>query len=99
MAGCTRTVVFNYENFEGKTFEDMPKGEFLKIAVNPYNGRVFLKFNDYKRWSGVVNDIVDQLTHELWMVKCVNGGKADLGDFADVCDGKLARRTFSSGYK
>ena len=92
MAGCNRTAVFDYGNFEGKDFEDMPKGDFLQIAVNPYNGRVFLKFNDYERWSGVINEIVDQLTHELRMMKCATGGNAGLSAFADVCDGKADRR-------
>lgn len=92
MAGCNRTTVFPYENFDGKVFEDMPKGEFMRIAVNPYTGKVVMSFNESERYAPVVEDVLNQISRQLRELRFATHGEGGLRLFADMCDGKVDKR-------
>lgn len=51
IGGCRamNTTIISKLDFVGLDFEKLPKGDFFQLAVNPYNGKVFMKLgkNEY----------------------------------------------------
>lgn len=86
MSGCNRSVVFPFEDFELFGFEDMPKGECLRMGVNPYNGKVVFSFQDVPGKRDVIERIIHQISRDVHSVSRMNGKACGLREFADLCD-------------
>ena len=88
--GPNRSIVFmldDHERFGG--FEHMPKGELMHFAVNPYNGKVVLRFQDrHENGPAVIEAVLTQLLRDLRLMR-MKDREADLRMLADYLDGEL----------
>ena len=85
--GPNRSVCFQLECFEEfGGYENMPKGDLFTFGVNPYNGKVVLRFQDrHENGCAVIEAVLNQLMEQ--MPRSVEGSVSGLEQFADVCDG------------
>ena len=79
MSGCPNFVKFQFENFDNYSFKDMPKGDLLRLGVNPYNGGVVLAYNAQNRGFEVADNLIEQIyraKRELEGLCCSSGLEA-----------------------
>lgn len=92
MAGCNKTIVFPFEDFDMYTFEEMPKGECMRFAVNPYNGKVVLSYQDYGDKARIVEKVIRQVTRDVSAISRMSGNRCGLQEFSKLCEGVINRR-------
>lgn len=64
MSGCPKHVTFTFHGFENYSFSEMPKGELLRLGVNPYNGLVVMAYNRSNKGFEIADKLINQLYHE-----------------------------------
>lgn len=80
-------TVTRYEGYgDGVGFDECPKGEFVRIAINPYNGKIVMVFNDNERYAPVIEGVLHQIARDVHLLRMTSGGKAGLAEYADMCD-------------
>lgn len=57
------TFITPLEKFEvlNSEFEFFPRGVLAEISVNPYNGNIVLRYQDYKEAIKLLHSVIDQL--------------------------------------
>lgn len=87
--GPNRNVTFklaDFERFGG--FDNMPKGQLLRLSVNPYNGTVVFCFQDrHENASDIIESVFNQVTKDLRLMRMC-GHDVSIKDFADYMEGK-----------
>lgn len=53
--------VFKYASLDDYSFEELPKGNVVEIAMNPYNGNVFVKLGNRAASAEVALDVMREL--------------------------------------
>ena len=66
-------------------FSDLPKGEILKIALNPYTGYVFLNFEKHQLSTRVSLAVMRRVVAACDVLER-NGSFDPLRDYAHLCD-------------
>lgn len=91
MSGCNRVVSFQFKDYERYGFDNMPKGDYLRIAANPYNGRIVFQFNDSVLYQDAIIEMLEGMIEEFYLLRRKRIGKAVyLSDYADYQEGKIA---------
>lgn len=87
--GPTRQITFTLKDFESfGGFENMSKGELMRFAVNPYNGKVVVMFQDrQKNACEVIEAVINQITKDLRHLRMQEGADKTIRDYADYMDG------------
>lgn len=80
--------MFHFEDYGSFGFERCPKGDFAQIAVNPYNGKIVMTFNDRAPYTECIEAILHQIARDLHLLRMSTGGRAGLLEFARACDEK-----------
>lgn len=82
-------TMFPYEKFGKFGFSEMPKGDFLRFAVNPSTGMVVLSYLDTPEALVVADDLLYQLfTSGV-------GHEYSLADYIEGCDDQMRPEGFS----
>lgn len=84
-------MMFNLESYQRYGgFEHMPKGDLFTFGVNPYNGRVVVRFNDrHENAVPVIEDVLAQIDEQMRVLSIASGLEVDMKLFADYLEGKL----------
>ena len=80
---------YNTDLAERHEFSDMPKGDWLVFATNPYNGRMFVKVKGKPSAFVIASDVVRDVAEKLCKLDGLLGRRADMSDYFDLCEGRI----------
>lgn len=65
MTGCNQKITLETKITDTFGFGQMPKGEFLRVSVNPYNGKMLVTFNGYEEHARAISELLLTLSREV----------------------------------
>ena len=90
------SVSFRSDYLEPYGFEERPKGEWLKVACNPYTGEVFLSLKGSSAVYSVGAKVVREVAGKLAQLDGLMGRETDLRDYFALCRGEVDFDDFSA---
>ncbi len=95
MSGTNAFCEFKYRDFGTYDFEDIPKGRFFSLSLNPYNGWVVLSYNRSHCAMDIADSVLKQIRDDQHEISVFLDRLATFRDYVDFCNGELDLALFS----